>query len=134
MLSSPLQQKIHQAKIIVQVNDLGYLTLAYRWTNMFYSHDTQGHLWSKFIIFASVKECLTPTSLPSLVKYLRKRPRAYPRRKLLVGSTLRQTLALLAKKQTRLERLASHKHSSSLVTFVNYDQKKPNNIFPRSQT
>ncbi len=56
--------------------------------------------------------------------------RTYPREAAFMSSTLGEATVLTLKNKPRQERLSSHKHSSLLPTFVNYDRKKFYNIGP----
>ncbi len=49
-------------------------------------------------------------------------------------SPLGQALGLTCTQKTKIEKLASDKHSSLLRTFVNYDRKKFHNIGPVQKT
>jgi hypothetical protein len=58
--------------------------------------------------------------ISSPAKYLWVRPRALLRVEHLKGASPSKALALLSKYETKLERFARNKHSSLLLTFVNY--------------
>jgi hypothetical protein len=57
-------------------------------------------------------------------KYLWVRPRAFLRVEHLKGASPSKALALLSKYETKLERFAMNKHSSLLLTSVNYFGKR----------